>query len=196
MSSLNLQRLVQLAESITEEYNNLTSHFSSFQKNANLSCLDKCGKCCFKTEIYCSPIELLPMALHLVETQKALEILDKINDETLSHCALLVVTDKQHFQGYCGEYAHRGIICRSFGVSARHGKKGVDYSVCKIIKEEKSEAYRDLLKTEHNYQEIPFIDSSKNQLTTLSPEFLEREYPINESLRIMLEKVLLIKSYS
>ncbi len=198
MSLSSLHEWKNLANDILREYESLSQKFSTFQNKNQLSCLEGCGRCCFKDDIYCSPIELLPMALYLLESNKVDEYLNRLENPEHPYCTFLEITDKESFKGFCREYQHRAIICRTFGVSARKSKDlKTDYSVCKTIKENKSQAYSQLIQTfNHLEKEIPYISSSKNNLLALSPKFMEQEYPINQSLRIMLDKVLLISSFT
>lgn len=199
MSSSSLQEWKNLANDILREYDLLSRKFSTFQNQNQLSCFEHCGRCCFKIDIYCSPIELLPMALHLLETNRVEEYLEELNQHIEEqHCVFLEVTDKESFKGFCREYLHRPIVCRTFGVSARKTKDlKTDYSICKLIKENKPEAYAQLIQNINFIEdEIPYINTSKSNLLALSPKFLEKEYPLNESLRIILDKVLLISSFS
>lgn len=199
MSLSSLHEWKNLANDILREYELLSQKFSTFQNKNQLSCLEGCGRCCFKKDIYCSPIELLPMALYLLEAGKVEEYLNRLeNPEHTQYCVFLEVTDKESFKGFCREYQHRAIVCRTFGVSARKTKDlKLDYSVCKTIKENKSSAYLQLIQAfNHLEEEIPYISSSKNNLLSLSPKFMEQEYPINQSLRIILDKVLLISSFA
>lgn len=199
MSLSSLHEWKNLANDILGEYELLSKKFSTFQNQNQLSCLEGCGRCCFKNDIYCSPIELLPMALYLLENNKVDEYLDRLdNPEHNQFCVFLEVKDKESYKGFCREYDQRAIICRTFGVSARKTKDlRTDYSVCKSIKENKSEAYQKLIQNLNQIEdEIPYISCSKNNLVSLSPKFMESEYPLNQSLRIILDKVLLISSFS
>lgn len=197
MSSNQYNELKNLAREISAEYDKLSTQFSTFQNKNNLGCIEKCGRCCFKQDIYCSPIELLPMTIYLIENNKAYEYLEKIQKGLFNYCIFLNVSNESRFEGYCGEYEHRPVVCRTFGVSARHAKDGsVGFSICKTIKENKRLEVEKLNSLSLKKEDYPFINVSKSNLIALSPKFMDSEYTISESLRIMLEKVLLIKSYS
>lgn len=197
-NSLNLSHYKELSLLIRSEFESISQKFSSFQKEQNLGCLSGCAKCCFKPEIYCSPIELLPMVIELLEKGVAESVYEECLSKQHERCLFLKVSDAEKFQGQCVEYHMRPLICRTFGVSVRHGKNDkVDVSVCQPLRDEKKAAYQRLLDlvAEKNL-DLPFIDVAKNQLSALDPRFLEEEHPINQSLKIMLEKVLLYASYS
>ncbi|MGZ3787327.1 MAG: YkgJ family cysteine cluster protein [Bacteriovorax sp.] len=182
----------ELANSITHQYDEISKVFGEFQHKSKLPCPEGCGKCCFKPDISCAPYELLPLALHLLETKRAERFLEKAKEAHPSRCLLLEVTDEEKGMGRCSEYRFRPFICRAFGVSARHGKKGkVDYSICRILKD------NDHFSPEFDFteNEIPFIEVWKKRFEALDPHLLEKEIPINEALVYILERALLWDSY-
>lgn len=197
-NSSNLKHFNELAQSILDEFNQISSRFSQFQTSNDLSCITNCGKCCFKPDIYCTPMELLPLAIELLTRGEAQKIYDKVKDRQNERCIFLHVDNEQKFQGKCTEYLFRPLVCRMFGVSARHGKNGkVDFSICHEIKEaKKTQALEMLQKLEQGeLTDIPFIELEKNKMAVIDPRFLEQEYPINVSLTMILEKVLLLTQY-
>lgn len=200
MSTNSSNRLLdqKLASQISEEFTLISKEFSSYQKISGLTCIEGCGKCCFKPDIYCSPLELLPMALDLLNRGEAQGVYDRCVGKEQERCILLKVDNEEKFQARCEEYTHRPLVCRTFGVSARHGKNGkVDFSICKTIKEEKEEEFKKLVAKNHSAEDptLPFIDTCKNRLATLDPRLLEEEFPVNQALKIILEKVLLHSTY-
>ena len=189
-SGLNRHNI--LAKSILNEFNLISDEFSSFQKKSNLACIEGCGKCCFKPDIYCSPMELLPMALELIKQGVAEDYLNNI-ESSGSRCIFLNVTDEENFKGHCTNYEHRPLTCRTFGVYLRHGKnKIIEPMVCKVLKEQKSREYEILKETDFT-SEGPqaFIDVCKSRLASLDPSLMDEEMPINQSLKIMLSKMLM-----
>lgn len=197
-NSLSLNHFEELSESITREFAAISKTFQAFQHASQLDCLNGCAKCCFKPDIYCSPIELLPMALDLLKRGEAQAMYEKCLEKQDDRCMFLNASDEEKFLGKCDEYTHRPLICRTFGVSARHGKNNsVEFSVCQVLRKEKSEELAKILEQHYSSaDELPFIDTGKSKLITLDPRFLEEERTINQSLKIILEKVLLYASYA
>jgi len=187
----------ELADNILQEYAVISKEFSEFQTKSKLTCIEGCGKCCFKPDIYCSPSELLPLALELVERGDAQRVYDLCCAKEHERCMFLNVQSEDGFKAKCDAYQFRPLICRTFGVSARHGKnQRVDISVCKTLQEEKAEDYQYLLASSQvDSSQLPFIDASKNTLLTLDPSLQDEEMPINKALKVMLEKVLLAHSF-
>lgn len=179
------------------EFDSISQKFSAFQNTNSLGCPSGCGKCCFKADIYCAPIELLPLAMELLQRGEAENILEKCQDIKEDRCLLLSIQDEKTGKGSCTEYKFRPLVCRTFGVAPRHDKNGqVNFSVCTTLKETNAENFSKLQSMDFANVEIPFIDQSKNKLACLDPRFSETEYPINESLAIILEKVLFYESFN
>lgn len=195
MNSSNLTRHKILSDGILLELNKVYEEFSAFQKKADLPCPTGCGKCCFKSDIYCTPIELLPMALSLLERGEALEVYDLCKKHSADHCMFMKISDRENGKGMCTEYKHRPLVCRTFGVAGRHDKNNqINFSVCTTLKEAYPEKYNQLVNAHLKDEEVAFIDDSKSKLSNFDPAFLAEEHPINTSLAIMLEKVLFLQS--
>jgi Fe-S-cluster containining protein len=181
----------ELSNSILVKYDEISKVFGEFQNSTQLTCPPGCGRCCFKPDISCSPYELLPMAFHLLDNGKAEKFLARALENKDKQCIFLDVTDEAGGKAKCSDYAYRPFICRAFGVSARHGKRGTEFSICKTIKN------NDQFTSDFSHAEdsIPYIEIWKKRLETIDPVLLDKEIPINESLAIILEKVLLWNSY-
>lgn len=187
-----------LTREIMREFNLISEEFSSFQSHVKLGCIEGCGKCCFKPDIYCSPVELLPLALELLERGEAQKMYDHCLGKEEETCVFLNIQNPQTFKAQCTMYVNRPLVCRTFGVSARHGKNGrVDISVCKPLQEEKTREYQELVSKNFTIDElpIPFIDICKSRLSTLDPLFSDEEMPINQALKVILEKVLFYSTF-
>ncbi len=198
MSYLNQKQTQKLADQILEQYNEISNEFSSFQKETKLECLNGCGRCCFKTEIHCTPIELLPLALEIIKNNQGEMFYEKAVNNEEGYCLFLNIQDHKTYQSHCTQYTYRPIVCRTFGVSARNGKNGrIDFSVCKTIKEHKEENYQKLLGAEHlnDAIDMPYIDLTHRKLSVIDPRFLEETFHINTAFKIILEKLLLMKAY-
>lgn len=192
-SSSNLSRYKIQSQRILSELNHVYEQFSAFQKKVELPCPQECGKCCFKSDIFCTPIELLPMAIDLFERGEALNTYDKCLEFAGNHCIFMKISDLKGGKGQCLEYQFRPLVCRTFGVAGRHDKNNkINYSVCTTLKEVHTEKYQQLINSNLKNDEVMFIDDSKSRLSNLDPAFLEKEFPINISLSIILEKILFL----
>jgi Fe-S-cluster containining protein len=185
-----------LAAEISIEYKKVSAEFSHFQNSNKLSCIEGCGKCCMKN-VSCTPIELLPMAYDILLRGEAESVIEKALNYKGENCFLFAVSDQTRGMGTCTEYNNRPLVCRSFGVAARKGKNDlIQYSICKPLKENKAEQYTELLNKKSTDINIPFIEILSSKLASLHPAFFEEELPINESLAIVLEKILMHAYYT
>lgn len=184
-----------LAENIQKSFEEISEIFGQFQMTTGLHCREACGKCCFKPDIFCAPIELLPLGLKLIEEKRAEEILAQAISQVDQRCLLMNMTDEEKGLGRCSEYRFRPYVCRTFGVAARKDKYGLpDFSICKVIKEDYPAEHTQMLKDKFQESELPYIELWRKKIDSLDPKFLDEQYPINKSLAIILEKLLLIES--
>lgn len=188
----------QLGQAISAEFQRVSSEFSSFQSNNKLECFEGCGKCCFNSDVNCSPIELLPMAYDILDRGDAEKIHEMASNYHGTTCFFLDVENFETGRGKCREYKNRPLVCRSFGVAARKDKNGsVEFSVCKPLKEGRSLEYNELIQKDWIHApDVPYIEKLSSRLCTLDPAFLDKQHPINESLVIILEKIMMHSLFS
>jgi uncharacterized protein len=189
---MTLEEKVQAVEGV---FSLLDQGISRFQKESGLHCKIGCGKCCFKPEIEATILEFLPFALQLNKQGDAGAWLERLEASTSAICAIL--DPGQQGVGLCSEYAHRGLICRLFGFSARTNKYAKKELVtCEIIKEEqKSEYEAAVLAVEEERQSIPVMHSYYLQLHSIDFELARDFYPVNVAIRKAIETVLSYYAY-
>jgi Fe-S-cluster containining protein len=196
--SLNLyfrtMGLEEKVNAVRQVFENLDQQIAGFQSATSLHCKWGCGKCCFKPDIEATILEFLPFAFYLHQTGKAEEWLDKLNDSDSSICHILNPT--QASAGLCSEYAHRGLICRLFGYSARTNKYGKKELVtCQIIKTEQAEAYGKATTEIDQGLPVPVMNQFYMQLHGIDFELTKEFYPINEAIKRAIEVVLQYFAY-
>ena len=178
-------------------YSQLDQEISVFQSKSNLHCKEGCGKCCTKTDIEASPLEFLPWAFHLFINNKAEETLDKLNQNSNSICYIyepLSLLDNN--SGNCGDYIHRGLICRLFGYGASRDKYGqLRLATCKIIKEGQQENYQNTAEAITNGLYVPIFTNYYINLSQIDHNLGNKIVPINEALRLSIEEVLQYYAY-
>jgi Fe-S-cluster containining protein len=185
----------ELASAISNMHEEVSQVFSALQESSGLSCPPGCGACCMNPEISCSPFELLPLALHLLEQKRAEVVLEKAKNAINDRCIMLQVNDEEKGLGRCSDYAYRPFLCRVFGVSARLEKnQSVTYSICKVLKES-SKVPGKALQLESMKDTAPIIEIWKRRFESLHPHLNAIELPINEALVVMIEKLLFWESY-
>ena len=187
-----MRQLRILSGEISQLFDEMSLEFSTYQNKSQLSCLAGCGKCCTNPEIETTPLEMLPMALDLFDRGLAESTLQQINNGS-SICISYVTSAADGKSGYCRSYLQRPGICRMFGAAGYINKSGdVALSVCRLIKEASPEQYEHA-KLQANL--APKMSTWSAKIKTLEPRYSERLYPINISLKIMLEKVLTTSFY-
>lgn len=180
--------LEEKAKEVEVVFAELDKQIEAFQSTTNLHCKLGCGKCCFKPDIEATTLELLPLAFHLHKLGKAEEWLDKLGELDSSICYILNPT--QNKVGMCSEYAHRALICRLFGYSARTNKYGKkELITCQIIKSEQEEAYVKVVTEIDGGLPVPVMNQFYMQLQSIDYELTKTFYPINEALKNALETV-------
>ena len=96
-------------------------HVSTFSQASGMGCIAGCRLCCLNANIHATVLEFLPLASHLVDTNKHIEVLEKIEAGKDSIC---VIFNPFTESGGCSMYAQRGLICRLFGFTARTTREG------------------------------------------------------------------------
>jgi len=186
--------LEEKVNAVKQVFENLDQQIAGFQSTTSLHCKWGCGKCCFKPDIEATILEFLPFAFHLHENGNAEEWLDKLNDSASSIC--LILNPTQASAGLCSEYAHRGLICRLFGYSARTNKYGKKELVtCQIIKTEQAEAYEKATAEIDQGLAVPVMNQFYMQLHGIDFELTRDFYPINEAIKRAIEVVLQYFAY-
>jgi Fe-S-cluster containining protein len=126
------------------------------------------------------------MAYHLIESDLAISFLEKA-EENNSQCIFLQVTNSESGKGVCSQYEYRPFICRIFGVAARTNKYGkIENAICPTLAE------NNIVEADN----APLIEVWKKKLEVIDPRLSEQELPINQALKLILEKVLLLNKFS
>lgn len=187
---MNLSELAELSQKISRLYETEGPIFAQFQKKSGLHCLPECGACCTHPEISASIAEMLPMAFllfHRGEAEISTQKLDHL--ELGSTCIFYKATSEDQTKGFCIEYQHRPVVCRSFGACAVKSKSGEKIlSLCHHIKKTTKVNLEAL-----SLSEAPLIENFAS--TVRSVDVDSKLYPINLALKMALEKVLMAANY-
>lgn len=175
-------------------FNELDNEIAAFQSRTSLHCAWGCGRCCFKPDIEASPLEFLPFAHHLYTQGAAFEWYEKLKDTNPAHC--LILNPTQGGAGMCSQYAHRGLICRLFGYSARTNKYGdKELVTCQIIKTEQKESYDAAALMIKQGGSVPVMSQYYMRLHAIDPVLAQEFFPINEAIRRAIEVILHYYAY-
>jgi len=188
---MELEQKIKAVEMVFAE---LDKQIEAFQSASTLHCKWGCGKCCFKPDIEATILEFLPFAFHLHQLGEDEVWLDKLSASDSSICHILNPT--QASAGLCSEYAHRGLICRLFGYSARTNKYGKKELVtCQIIKTEQADAFGKATIEIDNGLPVPVMNQFYMQLHGIDFELTKDFYPINVAIKKAIETVLQYYAY-
>ncbi len=187
---MSLSELRTLAAKVKALYESDGPLFAQFQKESGLTCLPECGACCKHPEISAAVVEMLPVALHLLDQNQAQLVYEKLeNGQAESPCYFYRSTSTDHKKGFCTKYDYRAVICRSFGACAVKNKdQKKTLSLCQLIK---NNSQIDLDKVD--IQHAPSIENFATLVRSIDSDL--KIYPINHALKMALEKVLLYSSY-
>ena len=215
-----MNRLRELSSQVMDVYQSLSQEFSAYQSSQSLNCLERCGACCNNPDIEVSPLEMLPLALHLFDTGRAEQEFDELDNYSGFACKQYQRLSLDGKEGYCGIYEYRPGICRMFGAAGYKTKSGeATLSVCKPIKQAVPEKYAAALISiqpqrsdaieqlfigdiaannagQSTAIKPPMIAEGRQKLAQLDYELGDKLMPINDALRFMLEKILTLSYYS
>lgn len=173
-------------------YDEMGETFSSYQRSVGLGCPSGCGQCCLNPEVEASTLEMLPMALKIYDDGKLEEWLERLEQNTISHC--LIFNYQGGRKGQCISYYERPSLCRMFGVSGFLNKQGeITVSICKLLKEDYPETYQTI--KEQKPTDIPKLRDWSLHLSTIHPELIHKRIPINDALKEALNKIALYAQY-
>jgi Fe-S-cluster containining protein len=176
-------------------YDDMGSSFANFQKNTGLNCLEGCGKCCTNPDIEASVLEMLPLAVRLNDENKLDEWLEKLENPAKDSCLMFESHNENGTKGMCGAYKERPSVCRMFGVAGYFDKHHeVTLSVCKLIREK----YPELTQTrtaEATAENTPVLVNWSYRMSEIDPALIQDRMPLNQALKLALEKVALYAQY-
>jgi Fe-S-cluster containining protein len=189
-----MRTLPAKSKAVEKLFLRLEKEMDEFRGQSGLYCPSGCGVCCKKPDIEATPLEFLPMALHVFDQGKAEEVLNELTQKQDSLC-LVFRPSPTSFGGLCNAYPHRGLICRLFGYSARRNKEGRNELVtCRIVKEEQKTNFENTVQQIQDGLPVPVMTEYYSRLTSIDPNLISF-YPINEAMKKALEYVLHYYSY-
>ena len=188
--------LAEKSQAVLDLFGELDSEVKQFATEAGLGCVSGCGLCCANPQVPATPQEFLPFAFDLYEKGLAESTLTALESHTEDgNCIVYRSQSEDATKGYCGNYSKRGMICRLFGASARRDRLGKkELIICKILKEEKAEEYKEATQRINEDMEIPIATGYYTRLKDID-ESLCHQHPINRAIALALELVLRYKFY-
>lgn len=188
---MDVPRVALAVEAVFRE---LDQQIAAFQMETTLHCKWGCGKCCFKADLEATVLEFIPFAVYQYQQGHAWTWLDNIRQDAQGLCPILNPT--QGGAGLCSQYAHRGLICRLFGYSARLSKhREKELVTCAIIKTEQAEAFGTASQKIQEQLPVPVMSDFYMQLHGIDPDLSREFLPIRQAIKRALEIVLHYYAY-
>jgi Fe-S-cluster containining protein len=185
----------EFAKELQIIYDEMGKSFSEYQKTSGLLCLEGCGKCCNNPQVEASMLEMIPLALKILDDNKLEAWLEKLENSTQNHCLMYQPLSLDGSLGKCSVYGERPALCRMFGVAGYFNKYGkVSLSLCKLIREQNGELAKNHEQTVSE-EKTPMLITWSYRLAQLDPALIQKRMPINEALQQALEKVALYAMY-
>lgn len=189
-----MARLRAIAAEVQLIYDEMGAVFSTYQRESGLSCPSDCGACCLQPTIEASVLEMLPLAITLLDQGQAEDVLARLETHSSPACFLYQAHPSDSKRGRCTVYPHRPSLCRLFGAGARLNKQGRrELSLCRVIKEQVAPTPEKLGETA---LEAPLMGIWKARVQAISCEISTINQPINLALKEALIKVLMASYYS
>ncbi len=179
-------------DQLTEVYADLERQIAEFKRSAGIECLKKCALCCTTAKfVEASILEMLPLSLHFWEGGRAEELLEKLEGiHPEAPCILLNPGPSDEFEGGCGYYRFRPLVCRLFGFSATVDKDGHPRVViCKPLKNIDRRMPDRIDERIREGLPVPLMPDFSRRVAFLHPHFGKEKFPINFALREALEIV-------
>jgi Fe-S-cluster containining protein len=191
---MSIREIVSQVEDVFIE---LDLDIAKFQQETGLGCIRGCGECCKKPDIEATVLEFLPLAYHLYKADLDIEVLERLeNNNSAPPCTFFSAILPGFQSGLCTIYLHRGLICRLFGFSATRDKEGKPVlATCKIIKNQKSAEYNAAVRSIDEGGFVPVMNQYYMKLLAIDLEMGNKFYPINEAIKLAIEKVSLTCAY-
>jgi len=178
----------EFAFNLEKVYAEMADTFSAYQSGTGLSCPPGCGRCCTNPEIEASVLEMIPFALKIYDQGQLDEWIQKLEERENPQCILLEI-DESTGKTRCISYNERPSVCRMFGVAGTYNKhQEITHSICKLIKELNTE-----IPTPN--ESTPLIPLWSSKLTAIDPELSKNKLPINQAMKLALEKIAFYTQY-
>ena len=177
--------------SLLRLYGRLDRDIERFKKSTGIKCAAGCGRCCENPEVETTVLECLPIAVELWRQNQAEDWLKKAEARQLSGpCVFYQPHPHMPGHGRCSVYPWRPLICRLFGFSANTDKNNqTTFVTCATIKKLYADQYIETQTRIGKGLSIPAMFSYSLEVMNINPELGKKQLPINEAIKIAIEKV-------
>ena len=177
--------------SVIHVYNEIEHETALLCNATGLKCVNGCGQCCLNEKIEASPIEFLPLAVHLFTKNVGEELLcnfDKYSGQ--KRCIFFSNDNYEVGKWACTVHRLRPLICRLFGFYGMVTKNGkVAFASCRKIKENYPDNYSSAVKYISEKAPHMFMYNYYLKINMLGHDYENKLMPINEAMKNALEIV-------
>jgi len=194
--------VVTQAKAVLALLSKATRDAETFTEKSGLVCPPGCGACCRNPRVSTTTLEMLPVAVALLERGEAETVLDALEapGDRLPLTERPTVISEQvcalfdAASGRCTQYATRPLVCRLFGSGARKNAEGRrEFLGCRILREQQATIFSPAF--DEALEHAPLAGEMLDALVGIDPRRAVEEQPINVALRNALERVLLDAAY-
>ncbi len=188
----------QKIKDIQELYAAADQEVVQFQAATGLKCSKGCGRCCENPNIEATVLELLPLALELLQRPEAKEWIERIETaDGFGPCLFYRPDPLAAGHGRCAVYLWRPMICRLFGFATRPDKQGQSkLATCTTIKQTCSGEYRKSENSLNAGLASPQMGNFAMKVFQIDPGLGKKQLPINEAVKVALERVAVRLRYT
>lgn len=183
---------LDIADQVMESYTQIDEKIETFQTETQLYCPTGCGWCCESPNVEATPLEMLPLVLELFQRGEIQEWLQLAEESDYQGQCIFYKPDPFVMgNGRCQVYHSRPTICRLFGFATVTSKSGeVQLAACVRHKAAMPHivAQTQAAIDEKTVHPPNFADISQ-QIASLEPGFGHQRLPINEALKVAVQKV-------
>ncbi len=179
-----------LSRRVLELYSEIDRQTSEFRRATGIVCPPGCGECCLAVVPRVSVIELLPAAEESFlrgEAESLLERIALVGED--GRCVFFSPDPFTLGNGRCTYYEFRPSVCRLFAYGTVKSKGGKPELVtCRRHKEKDPKIFRRVQEAISEGLATPKFDQFLLQIFALDPSRGLERVPINQALRLALER--------
>jgi Fe-S-cluster containining protein len=189
--------LDHLIEQTLERSIAIDEETKAFRALTGLQCPPGCGACCQNPEVEATSLEMLPIARELWQSGELGEWMERVEAvDGKGVCVFYQPDALISGNGRCGIYAWRPSLCRLFGFAAIVNKQGEpELAACKKHKEIMPEVVERAQAAIENGLPVPHFADFSMQLSNLDPHLGRERLPINQALKMAIERVGLLMQF-
>lgn len=183
---------LDVANQVMDSYAQIDREIEEFQSKTHLQCPPGCGWCCENPEVETTPLEMLPLVLELFRRGEADAWLERAEArEFRGQCVFYKPDPMIPGNGRCQVYPWRPSLCRLFGFATVTNKHG-QAQLAACVKHKAHQPAQVVAAQEaiaHGQAQAPNFADVAQHLARLDPALAQPRLPINEALKVAIERV-------